>query len=596
MQAPQTQCLLGVQQSCTGKRWLLRECDERLSLALSQRLGVPDAVGRILASRGIDFEQAERFLTPTLREMIPDPLCLRDMDRAVERLMRAIQSGEKIAVFGDYDVDGATSSSLLKLFLEAIGIPLEVYIPDRIREGYGPNSEAFLTLVQKGASLVVTVDCGISAYEPLEFATQQGLDVIVVDHHVAETKLPSATAVVNPNRLDDSSGLGHLAAVGVTFLLLVALNRALRANGWYRDQGVREPDLIQLLDLVALGTVCDVVPLTGLNRAFVTQGLKVLAQRRNIGLQALSDIARVDEMPNAHHLGFILGPRVNAGGRVGEASLGTELLTSRDASTARALAQRLDGYNSERRDIEARVLEEAILQIEAQGSAGDLVLAAGQDWHPGVIGIVASRLKERFDRPALVISFDEEGVGKGSGRSVRGVDLGALVLAAKQQGLLINGGGHAMAAGLTVPRARLDELHAFMSERIGHVLSDLSYQPTLKLDGTLQYRASHYEFYQSLEQLAPYGTGNPEPRFAVPNVQILRADVVGSDHLRIFARTEAGDRLKGIAFRSVGRPLGDMLQTSRDLPIHLAGKLRPDSWAGAEALQFHIEDAARASS
>ncbi|MGM0561044.1 MAG: single-stranded-DNA-specific exonuclease RecJ [Pseudomonadota bacterium] len=593
LQATESECLLGVERSCTGKRWLLRACDERQSLALSQRLGLPDTIGRILSSRGIDIDQAESFLSPTLKELIPDPLCLKDMDKAVDVLASAIQQQRPIAVFGDYDVDGATSSSLLKLFLQSLGVPLEVYIPDRIREGYGPNSAAMHALASKGIELVVTVDCGITAYDALQAAADQGLGVIVVDHHVAETRLPPAQAVVNPNRLDDESGLGHLAAVGVTFLLLVALNRALRDRGWYAAQGVQEPSLMQLLDLVALGTVCDVVPLTGLNRAFVTQGLKVLAQRRNQGLQALSDVARVDEMPSAYHLGFILGPRVNAGGRVGEAGLGTELLTSADTGTARTLAQRLDDYNNERREIEASVLEQAIQEVEGQDGPRDLVIAVGENWHPGVIGIVASRLKERFDRPSIVISLDEEGVGKGSGRSVPGVDLGSVVLAARQKGLLINGGGHAMAAGLTVARDQLSALQEFMSERVSQVLSGLAYQPTLRLDGILQYQAGHYAFYQSLEQLAPFGTGNPEPRFAVPNVQILRADVVGSDHLRVFARTETGERLKGIAFRSVGRPLGDLLQAAKDFPVHLAGKLRRDSWAGPEALQLHIEDAAR---
>ena len=478
---------LGVERSLTGRRWTARGLDERAALALAQRLALPEPVARVLAGRGIGLEEAEAFMAPTLRAQLPDPFHLRDMARAAARVAEAVMSGEAIAVFGDYDVDGATSAALLKRFFAAVGVPIRVYIPDRLKEGYGPNAPALLRLKAEGMRLVITVDCGTSALEPLAVAADAGLDVIVVDHHVAEPKLPPAYAVVNPNRLDETSPHRQLAAVGVAFLLVVAANRALREAGWYRQHS--EPDLMQWLDLVALGTVCDVVPLTGINRALVTQGLKVMARRANPGLKALADSARLDERPNAYHLGFLLGPRVNAGGRVGEADLGARLLTTSDPADAADLAQRLERYNQERQEIEARVLEEAIAAADAR-ALGAVVFVAGQGWHAGVIGIVASRLKERYNRPAFVVALEGE-IGKGSGRSVGGIDLGSAVIAAKQAGLLLQGGGHAMAAGLTVAADRLDELRDFLETRIGREIAERRIVPTLALDGALALGAAN---------------------------------------------------------------------------------------------------------
>ena len=443
---------LGVVESAEGKRWLLREYDERQALTLVQRYSLPDAVGRVLAARGIDAGTADAFLYPTLRDLLPDPSRLRDMDTAAERVAAAIMNGEGIAVFGDYDVDGATSSALLRRFIEHVGGRCWIYIPDRLSEGYGPNAPALLELAREGASVVLTVDCGTGAHEPLAAARDAGLDVVVVDHHTVEAHLPAAIAVVNPNRLDDDSGEGHLAAVGVAFLLVVAVNRELRRVGWYADRS--EPDLTQWLDLVALGTVCDVVPLRGLNRALVTQGLKVIQRRSNPGIRALANVAAISEAPAAYHLGFVFGPRVNAGGRVGAADLGARLLTTGVDDEAADLAKRLDAFNRERQDIEARVLADALDSLE-RNPPGAAVIAVGENWHPGVIGIVASRLKERFNRPACVISMNEhEGLGTGSGRSATGVDLGANIIAARQAGLLSRGGGHRMAAGFTVLLAR----------------------------------------------------------------------------------------------------------------------------------------------
>jgi len=586
-------CFLGVERSLCGKRWEERLADGRQALALSQQLGLPEIVGRVLAARGVDGEEAERFLNPTLRAYLPDPSVFQDMDRAAKRLVRAVEAGEKVAVFGDYDVDGATSSAVLARFFAALGVPLQIYIPDRLAEGYGPNAPALQRLKAAGVDLVITVDCGITAFDALD-AAAAGLEVIVVDHHAAEPRLPAAAAVVNPNRLDDISGLGQLAAVGVAFLLTVAVNRALREAGWYRRAGRPGPDLLRWLDLVALGTVCDVVPLTGLNRALVAQGLKVMAARRNAGLVALSDVARMDEKPGTYHAGFLLGPRVNAGGRVGEAPLGARLLTCDDPGEAAAIAARLDAYNAERKAIEVQVLDQAIRQVEETGPGEGLVVAASEGWHAGVIGIVASRLKERFNKPALVVAL-ENGVGKGSARSVPGVDLGAAVIAARQEGLLVNGGGHAMAAGLTVAQDHLAALTAFLDTRLARRLAEIDYRPSLGIDGALKPRGATLELLEQLERCGPFGVGNVQPRFVLTAVKVSKASVVGENHVRCFlgdAAGSGGGSLKGITFRALDSDLGPALLQTAGLPLHVAGRLQIDRWNGREGVQFVIEDAA----
>lgn len=598
--ADERSCFLGVERSAIGKRWEERLRDPRLGLALAQRLELPEIVARVLAARGVGLDEAERFLDPTLRDALPDPSCLKDMGVAAARLAAAITAGESIAIFGDYDVDGATSAAVLTRFLRAVDGQVRIYIPDRLAEGYGPNTKALLRLRQEGAAVAVTVDCGITAFEPLDAAAEAGLDVIVLDHHTAEPRLPRAHAVVNPNRLDepgpegDPHGLRCLAAVGVTFLLVVALNRVLRQAGWYGESLRPEPDLMQWLDLVALGTVCDVVPLTGLNRALVAQGLKVMARRRNAGLTALCDVTRLNEAPDTFHTGFMLGPRVNAGGRVGEAGLGAQLLSTDDPDEAAAMAGRLDAYNSERRAIEANVLEQALDQIESAGQPPEgLVFAAAEGWHPGVIGIVASRLNARYNLPAMVVALDPtSGEGKGSGRSVPGVDLGASVIAARQAGLLINGGGHPMAAGLTLATSRAAELRAFLEERMGRALAEVSYRPSLGLDGALQPSGVTVELIQQIERCGPFGAGNAQPRFVLPAVRIVKADVVGENHVRCILSGTDGGRLKSIAFRALDSELGQMLLHAGGLPLHIAGKIRLDHWAGRESVQLIIEDAA----
>ncbi|MFC3677234.1 single-stranded-DNA-specific exonuclease RecJ [Ferrovibrio xuzhouensis] len=588
---------LGIASSLQGRRWRLRNTDERLALALAQRAGLPEVLGRVLAGRGIDIDALDDHLNPSLRRLLPDPSRFHDMDAAADRLASAIIADERVAVFGDYDVDGATSSALLNRFFGALDRRLRVYIPDRLKEGYGPNAPALRKLAGEGVRLVVTVDCGTLAFAALEDAAAAGLDVVVVDHHLAEPDLPRAIAVINPNRLDEPAGFGQLAAVGVAFLLVVATNRRLRARGFYSDARP-EPDLLGWLDLVALGTVCDVVPLTGINRALVTQGIKILRSRRNAGLAALADVAGLSEPAGAYHLGFLLGPRVNAGGRVGQADLGTRLLSCDDAREAGVMAAELDRYNRERQEIEAAVLAEAMAEFEHVPDDVPLALVARAGWHPGVIGIVAARIREAAGRPSFVIALDDEtGLGKGSGRSIPGVDLGAAVVAAGQAGLLVNGGGHAMAAGLTVEAAKLNELKAFLNERLAGAVAAAGASASLGIDGALGIGGATADLCDQLETLGPYGSGNPEPRFALPAVRVIQADVVGEKHVRclLTAADGGGPRLRAIAFRSIEAPLGAALLHARQTgaPLHVAGHLRADHWRGERRVQFVLEDAAR---
>lgn len=596
MSASASPAFLNVDRSATGRRWQARPYDERLAWALAQGRGLPEIVGRVLAARGVNEDACDGFLTPTLKSCLPDPSRLRDMDVAAVRIAAAIRDGEPVAVFGDYDVDGATSAALWRRFFRALGADLRVYVPDRVAEGYGPNAPALLRLKTEGVRLVITVDCGVAAFAALEAAAGAGLDVVVLDHHAAEPRLPPAVAVVNPNRLDEDGAYRTLCAAGVCFLTVVAVNRELRRAGHYATRP--EPNLLEWLDLVALGTVCDVVPLTGLNRALVAQGLKVMARRTNPGLAALADVAGVKERPDAYHAGFVLGPRVNAGGRVGAADLGARLLSTDDPVEAAELARRLDAHNGERRAVEQAVLEDALARVEERASdLAELVFVAGEGWHPGVIGIVASRLKERYARPACVVALDEapDGtvLGKASGRSVRGVDLGAAVIAARQEGLLLAGGGHRMAAGFTVRGDRLDDLRAFLAARVAEQVAAAPLVPTLDLDGALSVGACTVALVDTLAALGPFGTGNAEPRFAVADTRVVRADVVGNGHVRAILTGSDGGRLKAIAFRALDGDLGRCLLQAGAAPLHVAGVLRIDRWNGTEAVQLLIDDAAR---
>ena len=574
--------------TASGLPWALRADDARLALAITQQHGISELLANILAGRGVTLDAVPDFLNPSMRNAMPDPFHLKDMDKAVDRLIAAINAKQTIAIFGDYDVDGATSTALLVQYFAALGIPLLTYIPDRMKEGYGPTIAAFDKLMGQGTKLLVTVDCGTLAHEPIAHAQARGTDVIVLDHHLASGALPNAYAVVNPNRIDEQSPHTNLAAVGVTFLTLVALNKKLREVGFFAQH--KEPNLLAMLDLVALGTVCDVMPLTGLNRAFVSQGLKVLAQRNHLGLTTLSDVARMDEAPNVYHLGFLLGPRINAGGRVGEAGLGVALLTSVDSAHANDIAARLDRHNQERQAIESGVLEAALAQAQTQTNMPVMLLAA-EGWHAGVIGIVAGRIKEQFQRPVAVVSL-EGAQGKASARSVTGADFGAAVHTAHAMGLIEAGGGHAMAAGFSLSAGQLPALHAFLIERLGPAVARYNESRLRKLDGWLSPASASLELLDDIARGGPYGTGHPGPRFALRHARIVRRDVLKDKHVRVIVTDETGSaRLTAMAFQAVGKPLGEWLQPGQTL--HLAGELKRNRWQGQESVQFLVEDAAK---
>lgn len=577
--------------SLTGRPWLLRSADERQVLALMQKSGLPEMLARILVARGVALDSVDDFMTPSLKSMMPDPSHLLDMDRAAERVAAAVMAGETITIFGDYDVDGATSSALLTRFFRSLGAEPVLYIPDRMKEGYGPNSAALLALKARGATLVITVDCGTLAFEPLEDAHNAGLDVIVIDHHQGEARKPRAYAVVNPNRLDESSSHGHMAAVGVAFLLAVAVNRTLRAQGFYASR--REPDLRQWLDMVALGTVCDVVPLVGVNRALVAQGLKVMAARGNVGMNAVFDLAGMDEKPGVYHAGFVLGPRINAGGRVGQSDLGVRLLTADDPQEAAQIARELEQYNSERKAIEADVLEQAMRQAERMAETSPALVVSGQGWHPGVIGIVAGRLKERFYKPVAVIGLDG-GIGKASARSVTGFDFGAAVIAACDSGLLAAGGGHAMAAGFTIEEGKLPAFTQFLAQRAQSIQGSVLHK-RLFIDCALSISGAIPQLVEQIEQLGPFGQGHPPIRVCVQNVAIVNPAVVGQDHVRMTLIDRlSNSRLPAIAFRAMGGPLGELLLASGGRALDMAGQLRLQEWNGRKTLSLQVDDMAAA--
>jgi single-stranded-DNA-specific exonuclease len=592
---------LGVGVSARGLAWRERLSPEAgpQAAAISQRHGLPELLGRVLAARGVAPQDVPIILNPTLKALMPDPSTLRDMDAAASRLADAIEKREAIALFGDYDVDGAASSALLSRYLKHHGVAARIYIPDRLFEGYGPNVAAIEALVKEGARLIVTVDCGTTSAEPLARAAELSCDVIVIDHHQADEQLPAVTALVNPNRQDDVSGLGALCAAGVAFLVLVATTRELRRRGYY-GKGTPEPDLMGELDLVALATVADVVPLTGLNRAYVAQGLQVMRWRRNLGLKALTDAAGLNEAPTPYHLGFILGPRINAGGRIGDAALGARLLAGEDEMEAARIAVLLDRLNKERRAIEKEMLEAALADADALVSERPdlpLLMVGSSAWHKGIVGLVASRLAERFQRPACVIAWEEESshasvLGTGSLRSVPGADIGAAVRAGVGAGHLVKGGGHAMAAGLTVTRANLAALEEFLQTRLAKSVGEARLRAGLDIDGALTAAGVTDELLDLIARVGPFGQGNPSPRFAFPATRVRFAKVVGESHVRCVLESADGAKLEGIAFRAAGEPLGDMLTGAGGLPIHVAGNLKRSSWGGREKIELMIEDAA----
>jgi single-stranded-DNA-specific exonuclease len=588
---------LGVARSVKGLRWRerLRPEDERLRAAICQRHALSEPMGRILAARGATLEDVPHLLNPTLKALLPDPSRLQDMDAGAARIAAAIRKGEPVAIFGDYDVDGACSAALMQRFLRAHGREAVIYIPDRIFEGYGPNDGAIETLVSNGARLIITVDCGGASHGPLALAARLGAEVVVVDHHGMGETLPEAVAVINPNRQDDLSGQGHLCAAGVTFLLLIAITRYLRTAGWYGN-GHPEPDLLGWLDLVALATVCDVVPLKGVNRAFVAQGLKVMHRRRNPGLKALADAAGLNSAPTCYHCGFLIGPRINAGGRIGDAALGARLLASDDEAEAAQIAAVLNRLNRERQEMELRCCEEAFAMAEARLAADPalpILVVGSEDWHKGLVGLVASRLTDRFRRPSLVMAWDAaKGEGTGSGRSIAGADIGKAVRAALEQGLARKGGGHAMAAGITIARERLAELEAFFHAELSGAVASARDAAALEIDGALTPEAATVDFAELLEKAGPYGMGNPNPRFVFPAHRISFAKLAGETHVRCALKSGGGATIGAIAFRAAGTPLGEALLGGADRPFHVAGRLQRDNWGGRDRVEVMIEDLA----
>jgi single-stranded-DNA-specific exonuclease len=564
-------------------------------LAIAQQHGLPELLARVLAGRGVAVEEVESFLDPTIRRLMPDPSVLTGMDAAASRIADAVERREQVAVFGDYDVDGATSAALMALALRRCGLEPLIHIPDRLFEGYGPNTEAVRSLADRGATLIVCVDCGTTSIEPLETARALGLDVVVIDHHQADEALPPAVAVVNPNRRDDLSRLGHLAAAGLTFMVVVALNRELRRRGFWTAERP-EPDLRDDLHLAALGTVADVVPLRGLNRAFVAKGLLTLRRREHLGQTALMDVARLTGPPEPWHLGFLLGPRINAGGRIGRADLGVRLLLSQDPIEAAQIAAELDRLNRERQAIEQATLAQAEAEaLAALGSEekGAVVVTAEEGWHPGVVGIVAARLKERFSRPAFAIALEPGGIGTGSGRSIPGADLGMVVRRAVAEGLLLKGGGHAMAAGVTLRKDALAAFRAYLEEQLSDAVAAARRDSALRVDGAITARGATLDLVSTLERAGPFGAGNPEPVLALPAHTVIFAEAAGQAHVRARLRASDGAVINAIAFRAIGQPLGNALLQSRGAMLHAAGTLCIDRWNGSERVQLRLTDVAQ---
>ena len=586
-----------VSRSVTDRAWVDRidDSSRAVALAMVQQHGLPDVVARILAGRDVPLEALPGFLDPRLRDLMPDPFVMTAMEPAALKIVGAIERDEIIAIFGDYDVDGATSAALLAGFLDRAGARRLIHIPDRLTEGYGPNVEAVATLVAAGAQLLVTVDCGTTGHEPIREAARLGVPTVVLDHHQAPEQLPEAYAIVNPNRLDDLSGLGHLCAAGVVFMTLVAVNRILRARGFWEKRG-GEPDLMAMLDLVALGTVADVVPLVGLNRAFVRQGIAVMRRRDRLGLRALADSARLDGPIAPYHLGFLFGPRINAGGRIGDAALGARLLLTGDENEAAKIATELERLNRERQEIEVRMVEEAeaeaLLSVGLDENAAGIIVVASSHWHPGIVGLVASRLKDRFQRPVFALALDQNGFATGSGRSVQGIDLGRAVREAVEQKVLIKGGGHAMAAGLTIIADKIPELRAFFETRLGADASRLRAEQSLVIDAAIMAGGATLSLLTEIDRAGPYGSGHPEPLFAFGAHRVVDAMEVGTNHVRAKLKAGDGKTLEAIAFRAANQPIGIALMKNRGGVLHLAGSLAINRYRGGETVQLRIMDVA----
>ncbi len=576
-------------------RWKLFDCNENLVRTVCQKYNQPDIVAKIIAAREVDFENISNYLEPKIKNLLPSPFCLTDMEVAVDRTVTAIINNEGIGIFGDYDVDGATSSSILYNFFKDIGVAnVGIHIPDRLEEGYGLNVTGIKELKDGGASLIISVDCGITGFDEVDAANKMGLDVIILDHHEAEVRLPQAVAVVDAKRVDDTSGLDYMAACGISFLFIVGLNKKLKECGYYEKNNIVEPNLLSYLDLVAFGTVCDVVPLVAANRAYVATGLKIMAKRGNLGLTALCDVAGIDREPSVYHLGFVLGPRINAGGRVGNSSYGSKLLTSKDKSVATNLAEYLNNFNSTRQSIEAAVIEEAVSKVVSEIKPNDNhVFISGKNWHSGVIGIIAGRIKERYNLPTCVATIDENGVANGSGRSIAGIDLGSAIMKAKELGILTAGGGHIMAVGFTLPEANILKFKNFLTEYINEQTKGKKIIPVLNIDSIIDITGINMDLISKLKVLEPYGVANEEPRFAILNAKLAGSDVLRGGHVRFYLSSDNGKSISCIAYKCIDTDMGEAIVMGTGSRFNVAGKIRINDFNNKKYIQFIVDDIAR---
>ena len=574
--------------SYTDSKWQVKTFDERQAELISQKFEVSNLIAKLFSIRNISIDDIASYLNPTLKDNMPDPNILMDMEKACERILVALKNNEKIAIFGDYDVDGSTSTSCLIKYFNLLGVEVVYHIPDRFTEGYGPNKEAFQKFIDQNINIIFTLDCGTLAYNEIKFAKDNNIDVIVIDHHQPEINLPEAYAMINPNRLDDTTNLGYLAAVGVTFMFIVGLNRKLRESKWF-DNILKEPNIISLLDMVSLGTICDVVPLVGINRLLVQKGLEVFSKKPNIGLTALIDKANINNKISTYDLGFKLGPRINAGGRLGKSKHGTELLTCEDEAKAADIATELDNFNKERQTIEAHILKTAIDSLTSEQIAKKIIFAYGQDWHEGVIGIIASRIKQKFKKPCIVFSA-KNGIAKGSGRSIKGIDLGNLIIAATQKGIVTQGGGHAMAAGLTLDEDKILLLQDFIEDRLDSNSIALDIDDTNHADSIINITAVNSELYDDINKLGPFGSNNEEPNFIIKSTKITFIKEFGDNHIRCGLSSDIDKNVEGITFRSKNTPLGDAIMNNKGKLVSLYGKIKVNEWGGRRIPQFHIED------
>ena len=574
--------------SVSGKNWISKEFNSEDIDFFKTNYFLDLIVAKLLSIRKITKEEIEFFLNPSIKNILPNPYILKDMDLAIERTEKAIINKEKIGIFGDYDVDGATSTAILGKYFELLNIPFEIYIPDRKNEGFGPNETAFSKFIDLGVKLIFTVDCGTLSFAPIEFAKKKNIDVIILDHHQSEIKLPSAHAIVNPNRFDDRSELNYLCAAGVCFMFLVALNKRLRDQHWFSNNSIKEPDLMNVLDLVSLGTVCDVVPLVGLNRAIVHQGLKVLKRKKNLGLKTLIEVCNIESSITPYHLGYILGPRINAGGRVGKSTHGANLLLNDSPKNAFKLAAELNTYNKERQILESELLKK-ILNTDYKNSSDPVIILFGENWHEGIIGIIAARVKERFNKPAIIISVNE-GTGKGSGRSIHGFDLGSTILGAVQSGLLIKGGGHKMAAGFTIEMNKFKEFKDFVFRKFKSININLEEKKNYYFDAEIAPSAVNFEFFEKINLLSPFGSGNPEPRFIIKDVKLVNSKIVGEKHIKSVLVGSDSTTLKAISFNTAETELGSYLLKKNIKPFNIAGKLSLNEWRGQRNVEFIIDD------